>query len=272
MPGFVDVSGMSYEDVRRMGHADDYDDVDYQPRRSFKRNPYGYNDSNRPARPDSAKYSVSDVWAAACAANRVNGGYFKEYVYEHLEDQPLSQPPAIVKRKNRDIMMEFLADPTNLTVDDVARGEYCRNFLQNDLTFRTLKNKTGEFDSAIKKVLAVQDKFDGYHHKYELAIVACLPASVEKSEIRQASESRVQFAQGGLVGEVGDKIDAQIEVLNSQFSKQYNVYWVRGITENDQAVYFSSKQSYDPGTHLSIRGTVKAHKDNLTQLNRVKVL
>jgi hypothetical protein len=260
MPGFVDVSNMSSEDVRRMGHADDYDDVDYQPRRKF---------NSYPARSVSAKYTVSDVWAAACAAHRVNGGYHKEYVYEWNEAEGRNN---IVMRKNRDVMMEFLADPTQLTVDDVERGEHCRQFLQNDLTFRTLKNKIGEFDTALKKVLAVQDQFDSYHHKYELAIVACLPQSVERSELRQASESRVQFAQGGLVGEVGDKIDANIEVLNSQYSKQYNVYWVRGITEADQAVFFSSKESYDAGTHLSIKGTVKAHRDNLTQLNRVKVL
>ena len=164
MPGFVDVTGWSSEEVRRLGHADDYDDVDFQPRRSFNRKPYGYTES----RPASSKYSVSDVWAAACAAHRVNGSYHKEYVYEL--DKTTGQRK-IVMRKNRDVMMEFLADPTRLTVDDVVRGEHCRTFLQNDLTFRTLKNKTGEFDSAIRKVLAVQTQFDSYHHKYELAIV-----------------------------------------------------------------------------------------------------
>jgi len=261
MPGFVDVTGWTSEEVRRLGHADDCDDVDFRPRR--KLNSYA---STQPA---SAKYSVSDVWAAACAAHRINGGYFKEYAYEWSE---VEKRNVVAKRKNREIMMEFLADPTNLTVDDIERGEHCRNFLQNDLTFRTLKNKTGDFDTAIRKVLAVQDKFDNHFHKYELAIVACLPASVERSEIRQNSESRVQFAQGGLIGEVDDKVELQVEVLNSNFSKQYNIYWVRAITEADQAVFFSSKESYDPGTHLAIKGTVKAHKDNLTQLNRVKVL
>lgn len=259
MPGFVDVSGMTYEDVRRMGHADDYDE---EPQRRGR----------RPQSLPQVGYAVSDVWAAACAAHRVNGGYFKEYVYEHLEDQPLRQPPAIIKRKNRDIMMEFLADPTHLTVDDVERGEHCRQFLQNDLTFRTLKGKTGEFDSAVKKVLAVQDRFYTVSHRYELAIVACLPQSVERSEVRQASESRVQFATGGLIGEVDDKVELNVEVLNSNYSKQYNIYWVRAITEADQAVFFSNKESFDPGTRLTIKGTVKAHKDNLTQLNRVKVL
>ncbi len=260
MPGFVDVSGMTYEDIRRLGHADDYDDVDYQPRRKF---------NSYPARPASAKYSVSDVWAAACAAHRVNGGYFKEYAYKWNE---VENRNVLAKRKNRDIMMEFLADPTRLTVDDVERGEHCRMFLQNDLTFRTLKNKIGEFDAALKKVLAVQGLFDSYHHKYELAIVACLPQSVERSEVRQASEARVKFSTGGLLGQVGNKIDANVEVLNSQYSKQYGVYWVRAVTEADQPVFFSSKESYDPGTLLTIKGTVKAHKENLTQLNRVKVL
>jgi hypothetical protein len=258
MPGFVDVSNMSREDIRRMDHAADYDDVDFQPRRKFAVT----------SRPASAKYTVSDVWAAAVAAQRVNGCYCKEHVFATDE----TARPQIVKRKNREVMMEFLADPTHLTVDDIERGEYCRKFLENDLTFRTLKGKTGDFDNAIRKVLAVRDYFDDHFHKYELAIVACLPQSVERSEIRQASESRVQFAQGGLVGEVDDKVELNIEVLNSNFSKQYNIYWVRGITEADQAVFFSSKESYDPGTHLTIKGTVKAHKDNLTQLNRVKVL
>ena len=64
MPGFVDVTGWSSEDVRRLGHADDYDDIDHQPRRSFKRNPLGYMDASRQnhsATVVNAKYSVSDV-------------------------------------------------------------------------------------------------------------------------------------------------------------------------------------------------------------------
>ena len=262
MPGFVDVTGWTSEEVRRLSHADDCDDVDFQPRRKFA-------NSYATSRPASDKYTQSDVWAAACAAHRVNGGYFKEFVFEH--DLTTNQRK-LVKRKNRDIMMEFLQDPTNLTVDDIERGEYCREFLQSDLTFRTLKGKTGEFDSAIKKVLAVQGLFDAWHHKYELAIVACLPQSVERSEVRQNSETRVQFAQGGYIGDIGDKVDLNVEVLNSNFSKQYNIYWVRAITEADQAVFFSSKEAYDPGTWITIKGTVKAHQHNLTQLNRVKVL
>ncbi len=266
MPGFVDVSNMSDLEIKRLGHADDYDDVVVQHRHVSKRNPYGYNSTTRPV---GAKHSVSDVWAAACAAHRINRGYHKDHVYEWDETQRVNR---VVLRKNRQIMMEFLANPDQLTVDDVERGEHCRNFLQNDLTFRTIKGKTVEFDNAIRKVLAIQDHFDTYHHKYELAIVACLPASVEKTEQRQTAENRMKFAQGGLVGEVGNKVALNVEVISANFSKQYNIFWIRAVTAEDQVVTFSNKQSFDVGSHLTIQGKVKAHKDNLTQLNYVKVL
>jgi len=261
MPGFIDVTGWTSEEVRRMGHADDYDE-EYTPRQKFK---------TYAPRPTGNSYTVSDVWAAACAATRINGGYFKEYVYEQYSDN-LAEPPAIVKRKNRDVMMEFLFNPGQLTVDDVERGEQCRQFLQNDLTFRTLKGKTGEFDTAIRKVLAVQDRFDSYNHKYELAIVASLPAGVERSEQRQNSDSRVKFAKGGLIGNAGDKVTLGVEVLSAVYSKQYNIYWIRAVTDQDEPVFFSNKEKFDVGTHLTIQGKVKAHKDNMTQLNYIKVL
>jgi hypothetical protein len=169
-------------------------------------------------------------------------------------------------------MMEFLTNPTQLTVDDVQEGERVRNWLQNDLTFRTLKGKVTDFDTAVKKVLAVQDCFYTVNHRYELAIVACLPASVERSENRQSADERMQFANGGLIGKVGNKVSANIEVIGAVYSQQYNIYWIRAITDQDQAVSFSNKQKFDVGTHLTIQGKVKAHRDNLTQLNYVKVL
>ena len=216
----------------------------------------------------SVKYSVSDVWAAACAAHRVNGGYFKECQFEYTDNQP----PKLVKDRNRHIMMHFLANPDHLLVEDVERGEHCRKFLENDLTFRTLKGKTTEFDNAIRKVLAVENHFDTRQHAYEFAIVACLPQSVERSETRQNVDERLGFAQGGLISRVGDKITANIEVISANYSQQYNIYWIRAITTQDQAVLFSNKEKFDAGSHLKIQGKVKAHRDNLTQLNYVKVL
>ena len=258
MPGFVDVSNMTPEEVRRMGQADDYDDVDYQPRRR----------QHRP-RPVSTQHTVSDVWAAACAAQRINGEYVKESQFKYRED---TSENVLVKTRNRDIMAQFLANPTQLTVDDVEAGERVRNYLQQDLTFRAVKGRLTEFDSAVSRCVAVQDSFDSFKHKYELAVIASLPASANRSESRQNAEQRMKFAAGGLIGQPGAKISTNIEVVSCNYSQQYNIFWVRGITDQDQPVMFSAKEKFDAGTWLTIQGKVKAHRDNLTQLNYVKVL
>jgi hypothetical protein len=256
MAGFVDVSNMTSEEVRRMGHADDYNDDDYRALRKSRSLP-------------QVGYSVSDVWAAACAAQRVNGGYFKEPGYEWDEAANTNR---LTRRRNRDVMMEFLQNPHQLLANDVEAGEQVRDFLQKDLTFRALKGRLTEFDSAVSKCIAVQDGFYTVTHRYELAVVAALPNSVQRSQERQSTEQRLKFAQGGLIGKPGDRVTAKVEVLSANYSQQYNIFWIRGITEQDQPVTFSNKEKFDVGAHLSIQGKVKAHRENVTQLNYVKVL
>lgn len=255
MPGFVDVSGMSYEDVRRMGHADDYNEVGYTPNRRNTVLQIGH--------------SVSDVWAAACAAQRVNGEYVKETTRGFNKDTGMSYD---VKRRNRDVMMEFLQNPDRLLVEDVEAGEAVRNFLEKDIVVRALKGRLTEFDASIQRVLAVKDRFYTVKHNYELAVVAALPNSAARSQQRQNSDSRMQFAKGGLIGQPGDKITAHVEVLTCNYSQQYNTFWAKGITDQDQPVMFSIKEKIDVGTWIDVQGKVKAHRDNLTQLNYVKVL
>lgn len=258
MPGFVNVGGMSYQDVKRMNRADD--NVEYQPRRAA------------PARTNTVLqtgHSVSDVWAAACAAQRVNGGYFKEAVFEWNE---VTQANQLVKSRNRDVMMQFLQNPQQLLVEDVEAGEQVRDFLQKDITFRALKGRLTEFDASTSKCLAITDRFYTVSHRYELAVIAALPNSAQRTQQRQSVDERVKFARGGLIGQAGNKITANVEVISANYSRQFNIWWICGITDQDQPVMFSSKQKFDIGTQLTVRGKVKAHRDNVTQLNYVKVL
>ena len=260
MPGFVDVSGMTYEDVRRMGHADDYD---HETKR------YGRVAPPRTNTVLQTGHSVSDVWAAACAAQRVNGGYYKESTY--LWDE-ITHVNKLDKRRNRDIMMEFLQNPDRLLVEDVEAGEQVRDFLAKDITLRALKGQLKDFDQSVSKCLAVKDRFYTVTHRYEMAVIASLPSSANRSQQRQNVTERMQFARGGLIGQPGDKVKANAEVLVSTYSPQYNIFWIRAITDQDQPVIFSSRQKFDAGINLTIQGKVKAHKDNVTQLNYVKVL
>ena len=265
MPVFVDVSQMSDLEVKRMGQIDEEDDTPPSWNRGRNRA------TSTRVVVKSTKYSVSDVWAAACAANRINGGYHKESVYEWNEVEGINK---LVLRKNREIMMEFLANPDRLLVEDVEAGEQCLGFLQNDLTFRTLKGKTNDFDRSVRQVLAVQDHFNSIGNRYELAVVACLPASWKRATERQNKDERLADCRGGFVGAVGDHVMFDIEVISCGKSKEFPIYWITAINDADQPVMFSNKEAWDVGTHLTIKGKVKAHvqRTNLTQLNYVKVL
>jgi hypothetical protein len=261
MPGFVDVSNMTSEEVRRMGHADDYDESEtWKPRKAA---------TERWNTVPQVGYAVSDVWAAACAAQRINGDYVKEYVYKWDE---ATQTNKVAKDKNRNIMMHFLANPAQLTVDDVEAGESLRNWLQNDITFRALKSQLTDFDSAAQKCLAVKDRFYTVTERYELAVIAALPNSQAKAKARETTQDRLRLTSGELIGNVGEKFTLNVEVIRSVFSKNWNVNFITAVTSDNCAVFFSNKAEFKPGTYLTIRGTVKAHKDGQTQLNRVSII
>ena len=214
------------------------------------------------------KYAVSDVWAAACAAQRINGAYIKEgRVDTDVDGMVIS-----VVRRNRDIMMDFLTSPENLTVDDVVAGELVLNELKKDLTWRALKGKLNDFDQSASKVLSVEDHFDSQLNRLELAVVACLPASYERLKSRQNTQDRMSQTSGEYVAPVGHKAMVNVSVVGCNYSTTWNTYYITAITQDNQAVLFNLRDPQAPGVRMSIKGTVKAHKNGTTQLNRVSIV
>ena len=217
---------------------------------------------------NSFKYSVDDVWGAAVAAQRTNGEYLKEDKTNITEDGSYET----LQKRNRDIMMDFLAVPGTITDEDRATGRECRRFLQNDLTFRALKGQLSAFDASVSRVVAVEDEFDTVQHRLELAVVACLPQSHQRALVRQSIQDRVRNASGGYVGNVSDKVALDAEIVSANWSNTYNIFWITAITQDNRALFFSYKSQLNSGIQIKLVGTVKAHRDNKTQLNRVKVL
>jgi hypothetical protein len=212
---------------------------------------------------------VDNVWGAACAAQRINGSYVKETQHRFDEDR---NTMVVERLRNRDIMSDILANPAQLTVEDIAQGQECRKFLQQDLTFRGLKSQLTEFDLNVVKTLAVSEEFNTATHKLELALVACLPESQKRALARQEVQSRVGQTTGGYVGAVDNKVELDVEVVSANYSQSYGIFWVTAITQDNQAVFFSYKSKLVTGSWIQIKGTVKAHRDGKTQLNRVKVI
>jgi len=208
------------------------------------------------------------VWSAACAAQRINGEYVKavtSYVTnEDILPESEQTPP---KEINRDIINRLVADPSQITDADRVQAEAVRKYYKA-FTFKILQGKMlSEFDNNAM-VIANRDVIEA---TYDVAVIASLPASYERAVKRDTLNRKIESASGGFVGRVGDKVNLRVEVVRSVFSQQWNVYFITGITSDDQPVFFSYREAIPTGKSIVAQGTVKAHRENTTQLNRVKV-
>jgi hypothetical protein len=245
MHGFANVSNMTSRQIQRMGHADDS-----TPYRAKTR-----------TQKVTVNYNADDVWSAACAAQRINGSYIKLSMVSESD-------PATTKLSNRMIVEQLLTDLSGITDEDREQGVKVRAFYQA-YTFKILQGKQlSDFDNTAM-LIANRDVITG---NYDVAVIASLPSCYERGVVRQSADQRINFATGGFIGKANDKVNTSIEVLKSVFSMKWNTNYVTGITTDDQVVFFAYKEALDIGKVLDIQGTVKAHKDNSTQLNRVKVI
>ena len=211
---------------------------------------------SRYQKPAPLNLNADDVWAAACMAQRLNQGYIKV-----SEDAPMGQT-------NRNLVTQYIADTSKITDEDREEGKLVRKFYQG-FTFKILKGiRLSEFDNTAM-LLANRETIDT---GYDLAVITSLPSGYERGMKRQTVDQRINFAKGGLIGRVGDKVSPTVEVLKSVFSQNWNTHYVTGITSDDQVLFFAYKQQLEVGKMYDLYGTVKAHRDNTTQLNRVKVI
>ena len=207
-------------------------------------------------KPAPLNIKADDAWAAACQAQRLNQGYIKVD-----EDAPAGQT-------NRSLTLDFIANTSKITDEDREQGKLVRQFYQG-FTFKILKGiKLSEFDNTAM-LIANRETIDT---NYDIAVLTSLPSGYERGMKRQTVDQRVAFATGGYIGRVDEKVSVTIEVVKSFFSKNWNTYYITGITSDDQVVFFPYKFPLETGNMFDLYGTVKAHRDNLTQLNRVKVI
>jgi hypothetical protein len=213
-------------------------------------------------------YSVDDVWAAAVLADQVNGGYIKDTEYRMDEDGRQH----VVRETNRFIVMDTLQNhPERITDDLRIEGMMLRDQLAQDLTLRTLKGTTTDFDNSIRQVLAVTDRMFTVTHRFELAVIPSLPRSMRET-VRRADVDAVLRECGPISAVPNSKVELEVRVVKSFYSRNYNVYFITAVTKDQGAVMFSLKENFAFNTELKIRGNVREHADKLTRLNRVKVL
>ena len=208
-------------------------------------------------------FTADQVWGLAVAADRINGGYFKEDVYV-LENQCTKR----ITQANKLMLKEWLRDGmfTEATEADIERGREVRHFF-NGFLLKQLSGKINDFEQQALKI-AQMDEFTG-RNLLEFAIISCLPAAMLREQGKKELDSDIRNSTQ-LQGNIGDKIQGEIEVVKSYYSKEYDKYRITAKLV-DSFVDFWYNSNLEAGQKLTIKAKIKSVRgDKTTQLNFVK--
>ena len=212
-------------------------------------------------------FTADQVWGLAVAADRINEGYFKEPVWTQ-PDNDLTGPMVLVKDANKLMVKQWLRTNnfTAATAEDIAKGQEIRNYF-NGFLLKQISGKINEFEQQALRI-AQMDEFTN-RNMLEFAIVSCLPSVMIRDQSRNELAREVRYSTQ-LTGNVGDKIQGEIEVVKCYYSKDYDKFRVTAKLV-DSFVDFWYNSNLEAGDRISIKAKIKSVRgDNTTQLNFVK--
>jgi hypothetical protein len=208
-------------------------------------------------------FTADQVWGLAVAADRINGGYFKEDVYV-MENECQKR----ITQANKLMVKQWLREGafTEATAEDIAKGQEIRNYF-NGFLLKQISGKINDFEQQALRIAQI-DEFTP-KNMLEFAIVSCLPSVMLRDQSRNELAREVR-ASTQLQGAVGDKIQGEIEIVKCYYSKDYDKYRVTAKLV-DSFVDFWYNSNLEAGQKLSIKAKIKSVRgDNTTQLNFVK--
>ena len=216
--------------------------------------------------PDQPRIAADVIWGAAAHAHRINQGEYHREPYQARDTQ--GQPIGTQYRRNRDIMLDVIRDPALITDADRALGGEAREYHSRNIMMKSLRGTMSEFDHTVRQAVVLDD-FDLGGDRISIAVIA--------SQIRAYEAARqLEIAMDGVsrepVADIGAKIERDVTVARAVYSQLYGVWFITAVTEDRRAVFFSYRERLNAGHQCRIRGTVKAYRENSTQLNRVKVM
>ena len=209
-------------------------------------------------------YSTNEVFSAACAAQRINGEYLKEDKIIYVEDGRVQTVESVANKK---LTSQFLRGDFEINDEDRALGQEVRQYCHS-LTFKILQGKTlSDFEQTMLKI-ADKETVASF---YDIAVISSLPASYERSKARREQSNRLRDHQGCLNQAEGTKVDLEIEVMRCNYSNNWDTYYVTAIVD-DAVVFFAFRDQIELGSKLRVKGKIKSHKEDRTQLSHVKVM
>lgn len=229
-------------------------------------NPFAYRKPMAKKIPVTVTMVTADqVWTFAATADRINDGQYIK------EDQRSSDGQCVIREANKAMIKRWLREGYcgEDTAADRELGAAARAWHRGQLLMTALKRPLTGFEDTLNRAVGL-DEFALEIHQLEIATIA---SQIRSYRTGLAHEQRMWGTDTSPVAPVGTKVEFQVEVIKSVYSQNYNTNYIRAVTlDTRKVVMFTYREGMDPDTVITIRGTVKAHRDDCTQLNRVKVL
>lgn len=221
-----------------------------------------------------AEYPLQQVLELACAAQRVNGDYFKFTEPVHSEDGVL-----MYHKWGNKIMMLTTLNPSATTgtekppllctnLDDQDFANDIQKFYRR-LMFNVIEG-TDEFKIKLNSILSA-----GTVKTSDFAWLACLPSVYRRDYAKHNTEKRIKNADDEYLGLIGSEVlDKDCEILSSRRSKNFDAYNTDAIIDN-KIVSWMGKE-LKPGPCVVIKARIKdhslhwKHQIKVTRLNYVK--
>ena len=206
-------------------------------------------------------YPAEQVWAAACAAYRINGAYRK---YPEIVDGKIVAPA------NRELVKLYLAiDNCEFVTDaDRAQAAVCQQTLKNSVTLRALKGELDEWSLLIARMTAL----DTVTTDYEISVITALPKNYYQVIERENINSRLAHCDSTGLGRIHDTVTLEGEIVRVSYSNRFNTYYTTVITAANQEVFFAYRERLATAKNIRFCGKIKRHAGRATQLSRVRIL
>jgi hypothetical protein len=208
-------------------------------------------------------YDANTVWAAACAAQRINGEYLKEAKW--IPDTNVSVPA------NKVLMRTIISDPAQITAEDRAQAELVRTYWRNKLV-EVLAGTANQFTA---QAVDFAGRTEILSNEFlALGTISYLPEGYNRGQKRDEQRMKKQEATMGSqhFGKVGDKISSKATVIECRYSERWGTHYVTAQFDTN-VILFAYRNKLEDGVTITLTGTIKAHRDDgITQLNRVRII
>lgn len=207
------------------------------------------------------RYPAEQVWAAACAAYRINGGYFK---------YPEVVEGKIVRPTNRDLVKLYLGiDNCEFVTDaDHQQAALCQQTLKNSVTLRALRGELDEWSLLVARMTALEDVTTDY----EISVITALPKNYYQIIERENINSRLAHCDNTALGRVNELVTLEGEIVRVNYSNRFNTFYTTVITDDNQEVFFAYRERLATTRRIRFCGRIKRHAGRATQLSRVRIL